>query len=451
MILVRREQMKKIISLAIFSLFTVSLLFSAAGAEKEKKVVLTWYQWFDAATHERELQPMIDEFEKLHPNVTIELSAIPNESYWDRLALDIASGVEGDIVTLDTGAGLMGYYSQRPEGAFIPLDSYIEGYVLPDGTSLEDDVMMVDSVKINGNVVALPYIMFNAPMTAYSKSILEEAGVDPSQLLTWENYLEAAKTLTQDVDNDGTTDIYGFGHPVFAEVISRWWHMHWLWTAGGGIFPNEEPPYTADRLIFNSKENVEAITFLKKMIDETGPSGLKTVSELHSMFTNGALATVQIATWTLANFEAMMSEDDYMNDLGMAPFPSFDVSGSEVKEPVYVSWGNPLAISSNCKYPEIAFDFIAFMHTKEAQKLAMNRAAPTNKLVYDEFAEIKPKQAEFVQMAQNYEMRIVPDIVQWNQFDHVIQESIKSALAGTLSVQEALDQGQAELVKILSE
>ena len=62
---------------------------------------------------------------------------------------------------------------------------------------------------------------------------------------------------------------------------------------------------------------------------------------------------------------------------------------------------------------------------------------------------MKPKQAEFVQKAQEFEQRIVPDIVQWNQFDRIIQESIKSALLGTTSVEHALVQGQVEMEKAL--
>ena len=46
-------------------------------------------------------------------------------------------------------------------------------------------------------------------------------------------------------------------------------------------------------------------------------------------------------------------------------------------------------------------------------------------------------------------MRNVPDIIQWNQFDRIIQESIKSALLGTVDVKQALDQGQAEMEKAL--
>ena len=191
--------MKKI-ALILMLLMSISFVTPAYTEQKEKQIVLTWYQWFDATTHETELVPTISEFEKLYPNVKVELSDIPNETYWDRLALDIASGVEGDIVTLDTGAGLMGYYSQRPNGSFIPLDDYIKGYVLPDGTRLEEDILLIDSVKANGKIIGLPYIVFFAPMTAYRKSILTSAGVSPEELSTWSNYYDAAKKLTQDVN-----------------------------------------------------------------------------------------------------------------------------------------------------------------------------------------------------------------------------------------------------------
>lgn len=441
--------MKKVVSLVLVTLLATTFVFANGNSEtkasekKDEQVNLVWYQWFDAETHEKELKPIIAEFEKTHPNVHVELSAISNEAYWDRLALDIASGTEGDIITLDTGAGLDSYYSQREGGAFIPLDGYIKGKVLDDGTRLEQDVYLIDSVKKDGHVVALPYIMFSAPMTAYRKSLLEKAGVNPNELKTWDGYYAAAKKLTQDVNGDGKIDVYGWGHPTFVETLSRWWHMHWLWTAGGGIFPKEEAPYTADRLIFNSKENVEAVTYLKKMLDETAPSGIKSVSDIHAMFANGSVATCQIAVWTLANFQAMMG-DAYNTDLGIVDFPA-----DGEKQPVLVSWGNPLAISRDCKHPDEAFEFIAFLHSKYAQKLAMRRAAPTNKLIYDEYAKENPKQAAFIQQCQNFEMRNVPDIKQWNEFDHIVQQAISDALLGTKSVQAALDWGQEEMKKAL--
>ena len=439
--------MKKALSILLCVLLVAGSLFAQGASEskEDEKITLVWYQWFDAETHETELKPIIEEFQKTHPNVEIELAAISNEAYWDRLALDIASNAEGDIITLDTGAGLQTYYGQREGGAFISLDDYIKGYVLEDGTRLEEDVYLIDSVKKDGHVVALPYIMFSAPMTAYSKSALAEAGIDPEMLSSTDTYLEAAKALTVDKDGDGTIDQYGWGHPTYVETLSRWWHMHWLWTFGGGIFPNEEGPYTADRLIFNCEANVKAVTFMKEMLDAAAPSGLKSVTDIHAMFANKSVATCQMAVWTLANFQGMMSEEDYENDLGMTDFPSYGDN-----EPVLVSWGNPVAISSNCEHPDEAFEFIAFLHSKYAQKLSMRRAAPTNKLVYEDYAKENPKQAEFIQRTQNFEMRIVPDIEQWNEFDHIVQQAISDALLGTKFVKDALDWGQAEMAKALN-
>jgi len=300
----------------------MSVLLSAAvcalgGNDTGGKINLVWYQWFDAETQKNELTPIVQEFEKVNPNVHIELAAISSETYWDRLALDIASGVEGDIVTLDTGAGLYGYYSQREGGAFLPLDSYIKGKVLADGTDLEKDVYLINSVKIDGKVVGLPYIMFSAPMTAYSKSKLAAAGIKPEALASWDSYYDAAKKLTIDANKDGTPDVYGWGHPTFVETLSRWWHMHWLWTAGGGIFPKEAGPYTPDRLIFNSPENSKAVEFMKKMYRDTAPQGTKTVTDIHAMFCNGSVATCQAAVWTIANFKSMMSDSRFADDLGL--------------------------------------------------------------------------------------------------------------------------------------
>ena len=47
-------------------------------------------------------------------------------------------------------------------------------------------------------------------------------------------------------------------------------------------------------------------------------------------------------------------------------------------------------------------------------------------------------------------MRSVPDIIQWNEFDHIIQQSISDALLGTKSVKDALDWGQQEMAKALN-
>jgi multiple sugar transport system substrate-binding protein len=423
-------------------------VFASGQKESKEKIVLKYYQWFNQDLRGQLIAKNVEEFQKLHPNIVIEPSAMTNEAYWDRLTLDIASNSEGDIITLDTGAGMSGYHMQRPGGAFLALDDYIKGYVLPDGTSLEKDIMFLDQMKRNGKTIALPFISYVFQETAFRKSALQKANVKPEDLSTWEGFKTAVAKLTVK-DDKGKVVQYGFGFPSHGEVLSRWWLMNWLWTAGGGIFPNEQPPYTADRLIFNSKENVFALQYLKDLLENYCPPGEKSALELLAMFNKGSVATFQIALWTLGNLENDMEPvGSYNTDLDYVAFPTARVDGQN-KDPVYVSWGNPVAVSSRSKHPKEAFEFVAFLHSEEAQKRESVVAAPTNRRVMPYYEQKFPHQAKFIKICADGKFRNVPDIPQWNQFDHIVQEAAKSALLGVKTPKEALDWGQEEMAKIL--
>jgi ABC-type glycerol-3-phosphate transport system substrate-binding protein len=423
----------------LFLLVGVTLAFGG-GTGEQQKVTLKFQQWwYTGGIRTDSLNWEIAEFKKINPNVTIEPLAITNTAYWDMLVLDIAAGNEGDIVSMDSTM-MTSYYNQRPGGTFIALDNYIKGTVLPDGTSLEKDIVQLDQMKQDGKTIGLPYLWFTGFSTAYRKSLLEKAGVDPALLSTWDGYLKAAKALKN-------TGVFGWGIPNNKEVLGRWWLMNWLWTAGGGIFPNEEPPYTADRLIFNSKANVYALTYLKTMLDQAGPPGEKSWFELYPLLENGSLATLQIANWALASLMKEMKSD--YSDVGIVPAPALMYEG-KLRNPVYYSVSNPLCISSKCKYPKEAFQFIAFLHSKAVQERESVESLPVNKLAFPYYKKTYPEQNNFLEGAMKYsQFRMVPPLKSWNDWDHVIEEAYNSAMMGTRTVQEALDWGQAQMLELL--
>lgn len=443
------KTMRRLLSLAMLMILVPMILFGGGGQESEEDIVTIRYQqWWNSGVRAENLAWNIERFQELYPNIRVEPMAITNEEYWDRLTLDIASGTEGDVVALDTGAGLTGYYLQRSGGAFIDLREYVDGYTLHDGTVLTEDVLLIDTLERDGKLIALPYIAFYAPHTAYRKSHLEAAGIDPKELETWEGFRRAAEILTKDHDGDGTIDQYGFAHPTRAEVISRWWHMHWLWTAGGGIFPKEEPPYTADRLIFDSPENAYAIEYLKELLSVSAPPGNTDLQQLLNMFYGGSLSMIHAALWTVGNFESLMPED-FPEDVGFAPFPALERDG-ERRDPIYVAWGNPLAVSSVSEHPEEAFKFIAFLHSEEVQRRQTVTASPTNANVLPYYRENSPVRGEYVDLATEYELRIVPDLPQWGQFDQILQQAVNAALLDIRPVEDALrdaEQDMADLIR----
>lgn len=431
----------------VFALIFALLASLTYAADPVHIKIATW--WMNDPVRAKNMETSIQEFQKLYPKVTVEALVIPNEKYWDKLYLDIGNDSEADVVALDTGAGITSYDNTRPGGAFLPLDKYIKGYTLKDGTSLEKDILFLNQVQRNGQTIALPFISFYAENTVYRKSVFKAAGIDPKKLETWTGQMEVAKALTK-TDASGKRIHFGFAHPTANDVLTRWWTMHYLWTAGGGIFPGEKGPYTPDRLIFNSKENVKALQYLVDINKAAAPAGdRKYYDDLRPLFNSGDLDVIQSAIWTISTFQSdMKPAGAFDSDLAMAPFPAYDLDGQR-KPPIYVTWGNPLAISSKSKHPKEAFDFIAYLHSVEVQKREGAAASPVNKKALPFYSKLNPVQGKFVDMAVKYEMRNVPDIPQWNEFETVLKQAFNSALVGAQTPQEALDDGQAELVRIL--
>jgi len=447
----------KLNKILISLLLIVCIVFSlSAGAGAENEVVhLTYTNWYMVSgaaegTGSYNWEKAIKMFNDQNPGIEVTVEYVTTGAYWNKLILGIVNNTEADIILLDNTM-VNSYNDARPGGAFLPLDDYIKGYTLPDGTNLESD-LIGGHAKSNGKIITLPFLNLYTPVTIYRKSVLKEAGIDPKMLTTWSGQLEAAKKLIRDLNGDGKIDRYGFAHPTSAQsVLTRWWTMNYLWTAGGGIFPEEEGPYTADRLIFNCDANVKALEYLVEINAVAAPKGdLDFLTGIESWFANGELALAQTALWGVRNLKAgMKPEGSFEDDLGFAPFPAYDLDG-KVKEPISSMWGEALAISSRCKYPKEAFDFVAFVLSQEMQKLFTVKASPANKKILPWWREVYSIQGKYIDQVMQYETRICPDIPNWQEFEVILAQAFNSALIGAKTPKEALDWGQGELVKILN-
>lgn len=92
----------------------------------------------------------------------------------------------------------------------------------------------------------------------YNATMINELGLeDPRSLFnkgqwTWDKFAEYAKAGTRDTDNDGTTDIYGYGG-VFTDFINGL-----VMSNGGGIASSETEG-------LSSKEVIEAFEFINRL------------------------------------------------------------------------------------------------------------------------------------------------------------------------------------------
>jgi len=239
--------------------------------------------------------------------------------------------------------------------------------------------------------------------------------------------------------------------PSTAEAISRWWHQLWLWTAGGGFFRNEAPPYTAENVIFDCPANLFALEYLVDLKRKAFAPGVRDPFQIQELFYNSSLSMFLGASWAIHMVETNMPPQIYEEDVDIFPIPSAYYQG-KLRPPVLVAWSTPLAISSRSKHPDTAWEFIAFLNSEEIQREWITRvSSPVNKEVLDSswYKTSFPKIGAFMNLSREFEWRITPNIAQWNEIDKVVQEAVKSAYVEVKSPKEALDWGQAEIVKIM--
>ena len=91
--------MKKLLSLLLAVCMLCTMLSTLALADDEP-VTLRFRWWGGDARNEATIQ-VIEQFEALYPNVTIEYEPGSADGYHDKLATELAGGTAPDIVQID--------------------------------------------------------------------------------------------------------------------------------------------------------------------------------------------------------------------------------------------------------------------------------------------------------------------------------------------------------------
>ncbi len=134
----------------------------------------------------------------------------------------------------------------------------IEELISKDKSFNKDDIYegLWDSAKYNGEIYAVPFAANNLAIY-YNKDHFKEAGINPNEIVTWEDLLEAAKKLTN-------KDRFGFQVPLGNGEWTVWTWQTFLWQAGGEFLTF--PKY--DNVEFNSKAGEAALQFWVDLVNK---------------------------------------------------------------------------------------------------------------------------------------------------------------------------------------
>lgn len=127
-------------------------------------------------------QGLIDQYQSIHPNVTITIKETPWEDYWTKLPLAINSK--------DTPA-LFAFHNNFHDN----LIDFMAPYDIPV-EDLQEDFLGIDAHLIDGQVRYMDLAMMTANLY-YNKDLWEAAGLTDEDLpSTWDEMKEVAKKLT---------------------------------------------------------------------------------------------------------------------------------------------------------------------------------------------------------------------------------------------------------------
>lgn len=177
----------------------------------------------------------------------------------------------------------------------------------------------------------------------YNAELLDQAGVNPDEIETWDDYVEAGKKVVEATGKPMTT--------VETNDIWTYWSMI---TQRKSDFFDEEGNVTVA-----NQDNVEVLQFISDMvhehkISEPAPGGFHHAEEYYGFMNEGGAASVMMPMWYMGRFL------DYMPDLKgkivIRPLPSWEKGGYRSAG----MGGTGTVVTKQSEHQDLAVDFLAF-------------------------------------------------------------------------------------------
>jgi len=344
----------------------LAMLVSVTGVLAQEETTLTFISWQVDEPVGEWWREAIAEFESTHPGVTIEFTKVARPEYADTFLTLFAGGNPPDIVHLAS------FEFQRfaEEGWLEDLTPYVEEAGLDlEGWSGRDVCTW------NGEMACIMLQYFGFIMV-YNEGMFEEAGLEvPTNP---EDYLEAARALTLDTDDDGIVDQFGTTH----HTVSGSQYMVELdnYVFGNGAnWTNPEGEVTID-----TPEMIEAWGWWKAVNQERlTPLDLSS-GDIRQLLIEGRVAMRIDGPWIWGFVQRAEPEVQEQLKFAAVPFPIPVGGGSNVI-------AMPSEITDERK--ALVWDFISLITSEEWQikfGLSVGQPAPRPGTITEEYREVLP-------------------------------------------------------------
>jgi len=414
--------MRRMIFRFLTSCWVISVFYGATvPCIASSPVTLSYWEKWTSFEGEA-MRRVVEAFNESQEHVSVELMTV---SEMDRkLLVAIAGNDPPDIAGLWSWALVP--YAQK--GALTCLDDYAQR----EGITRDQYIGAYwDQCLYQGSLFALPSVPASIALH-WNKDLFEAAGLDPDvPPATLAELDDMARRLTLRNDQ-GKIIQMGFLPPE-----PGWWNWAWGYWFGGSLWDGEA------LLTPDSPENIAAYEWVQGYAKEYGlqsvdnfRGGFGNFSSPQNAFLCGKVAMVLQGVW-MSNFI-----DEYAPQMkgrwGAAPFPSAIDGLSDVT----IIEEDILVIPKGARYPNEAFQFLAFVNSqKGSELLAMGQKKfPPLKEISPSFVSSHPNPfiQVFIDLAKSPNAYTPPMIGIWNEYGDEINARFEEIWLQQISPAEGL-------------
>jgi raffinose/stachyose/melibiose transport system substrate-binding protein len=410
------------------------MLFSltACGGGGDKKasgdsnvVELTvWNDWTEDRPENNAYKEIISNFNKENKDIHVKIESIPHDQYETKLRTQAAGKQLPDMFRVWPGARIEPLVEGK---ALLPLDEIADNWK----GKISEGIMK--DYQVAGKQYAIPANISETSLIYYHKDMVEKAGFKEFPK-TYDELKSLIKAL-----NDNKITPVALGNKAI-------WPLQSVYISTiGDRFTGSE--YLKDTL--NGKGSFKDDRFVSALsvIDDLAKmkafnEDFNTIDEAQSrtLFNSGEAAMHFAGSWAIGPIVESVKDID---NIGVAPFPSFNGNGDTSKISGVAGGGIALNANLSDKKKEAAFKFLKFFYSDELyQKLAKSNIVTAQSVeLNDSYPAIYKTANELAQggLAPVYDATLTPELTD------AINNGLQSITIGEKSPNELA----AEMQKIL--
>jgi multiple sugar transport system substrate-binding protein len=420
------------------SILAVSNLFVLSYAQKQQQVNLTGL-FVDPEDRWKMLIPSaLNELRMRHPNLNIQINytVYPYNDARTEMLKSMANGTAVDLISLDQI--WLGEFANK---------SYIVD--LTNSTKSWGGLSDWYQANLDGNLydgkIYGIWAWTDIRSIWYWKDLLNQSGVDPNSLKTWDGYIQSAKKLNSALEQRNISGIELVGGPGSQ---NEWYPF--LWMLGGEIITQKSGHPSKGVYWFptyNGTNGVKALEFFKQLIDaNVNPITINFEKE----FADKNYAEMLGGSW-LPGYFPNLTKQDIEDRIGMIPMFPVPTEGTDTAS---IMGGWLLSIPQTSIHKDLAWELITIMLKPEilSPVLAKLGYLPTQVAIGEgpystPLRNSIPYYDELINLIFYGHAR--PNIPEYPLIADHVRQAIDAVYNGTKTPKEALDDAAEKSAKSL--